>query len=261
MIGELGAIKAIDEEMKKSNSTISADVKLYAYSAGALVLLAYVCELTAEQMLELYAHLADVQMRIILEKGSLSPTLIHFESFKHIFKKCPHAYQKMNERRCRVGVTTANGFVFYKNFTSNEHLAEIMLASYHIPLFCTYDSKLDGRACIDGGILFERDRFVGDDPQKTLLIRNCLEPEPGSSHVSVEIPPIFIFIPIPSFFQKYFFDQGYERTRAFLKHPLAISPITAMSILNNIADLIWWMRFAQPVEYTYDDLITILSTK
>ena len=254
ILGELGAIRAIHDDRLRADSVISKDAKLYGYSAGALTLLAYVCGLSGEEMLAMYDDLADVQQTVLWERWSLSPTMVHLRSFKMLFERCPDAFQKMNEHNCRVGVTTKNGFAFYKDFTSNRQLAEIMVASYHIPLFCTYEAKLEGSACMDGGVLFDKSRFIGDNADECLVLSNVPGITSFSSHVTIDIPKLFIAVPVPGPFQRYYFDRGYRLTKRYLEHPTypLLDPET--SKWAHLIDLVWFFRDHQTIEYDEGDL-------
>jgi len=254
MIGDLGAINAICDERSKPNSSISKDVKIYCFSAGALAMLTHVCGLSGEDMLEAYDELSRIQWKVINEQWSLSPTLIHFYSFQWFFERCPHAYKRMNEHNCRVGVSTKDGFKFFKNFTSNRQLAEIMLASYHIPTFCTYNAKINGKSCVDGGALFDKGIFISDNPDECLIVSNIQGLTMNTSHVTIDIPKIFIALPIPGPFQQYYFDRGYKLTKRYLENPTNPKFEPETSKWGHLIDWVWLMRDNQAIEYDEDDL-------
>ena len=255
LLGEMGAIHAIDEHMRRDDSVIAKDVKFYSYSAGALVLLAFACGLDKEGMLAIYDDMADVQYSVMNDSWSLSPTKVHLESFKRLFERCPDAYERMNRLRCRVGVSVeGEGFRFFKDFKSNRQLAEIMLGSYHIPCLATYDARLDGKRCIDGGAMFELEKFVEGDPNECLIIKNCGEVISGEAHVRVDIPKLYIAMPIPGPSQRYYLNRGYRMTKQYLDNPHEVEFTELKNKWIPVIDRVWFLRRVQCISYTIDDL-------
>ena len=258
-IGELGVIAAIEEELRRPNSKVAPDVKLYGFSAGAFTLLAFACGITKEDQLKHYAAMSDAQLEVIATEFTLDPTRTIFESFKRVFTRFPDAYKRMNEKRCRIGVSTPDGFTFYKNFASNEQLAEIVLASFHIPIYCRYNSEIDGRACMDGAILYDRNKFVEGDANSALIVRSCFEEEEGASHIHLDVPPIFIVSPIPVLLRDYYYERGYDRAKHYFESPVDVKAATGAPFLLRFADLAWWLRRNQTTDVERADLLAYLE--
>ena len=58
----------------------------------------------------------------------------------------------LNKRGFTMGVTRFfNKYQKYTSWRNTEHLRECFHSSFHVPLYCSYKSGVDGRQAIDGG--------------------------------------------------------------------------------------------------------------
>ena len=164
----------------------------------------------------------------------------------------------MNEKRCRIGLSTPNGFKFYKNFKSNEELALIVIAALHIPFHSVHESIVNDQPCMDGVFQFERDHFVGDDLERNILIRTVNEEEEGYSHINVAIPSIFLFLPVPDFWRLDYYEKGYSETTKYLENPRQIKK-NSSSVLTALSEWFWWLRRIQPIYSQSIDLLKYIA--
>jgi hypothetical protein len=132
--------------------------KIYGNSAGALLGLMLLLGYTDEELRSVYDDIADRAIERILGNpfnfDSYCLTGHHFYVLDAIHKRFPDAYRQIGNRLF-IGVTPKSGFRWINKFKSNAHLFNTLLCSFQVPILCSYDAKIDGELCVDGGFGFD----------------------------------------------------------------------------------------------------------
>jgi hypothetical protein len=191
----IGVVKRIHEEYKKPDSQISRNVKLYGNSAGASM--AFMCLLVLYDIITIdYLESMATGNNNIFD----IPKMISY-SFTYLYTvmgdfstpKWPNDLHERITDVLHVGVTTRNGHKFISKFKSNFDIYNRIICSGTLVGLSTYESKIDGELCLDGGYSFSYDCL----PKDIMIIQGT-----HTMPVSLTIPPYFM--------RKCLIDAGYD---------------------------------------------------
>jgi hypothetical protein len=181
----VGTIKQLYQEYKKSDSRISKDTKFYGNSAGAAAALA--CYMIFNNMMTVeYIEGIILGTNNVFDKLrpiSFSLTHIYLDLADFIMNDWKEDFYKQLNGILHIGVTTKTGHKFIYNFKSNVEVYNAIMCSGTLVGLSTYESKIDGELCLDGGYTFSYKCL----PDNTKILQ-------GSARfpLSLTIPPYII---------------------------------------------------------------------
>ena len=220
----IGAFKSLQE---KYGRNIGKKMTVFCDSAGALLGLAFVLNMSIEEMRQIYIALADsAQTNGVMRKM----TIYHKEALNKILKN-KDDYKKVNGR-LHVGVT------FHKDkktkrfcyWNSNEELKHTLLCSFHIPFYCTYDARMFGNKVLDGAFGTK----ISDFPRKTITM-GMDERFDLSSNLTTKC----ITFPLDVQKMDSVIDDGYRKMTVFNsdreQKTICLFPVSVWKVLNNVS--------------------------
>jgi hypothetical protein len=222
---------------------------IYGVSSGALTVLLLVLDISFDEMYSIFSRCSSAA-HLGMIGGDISLTHQHYTVFNELFSRYPSAYELMNESDAHVGITTRSGFKWISKFESNQHLQEIMLGSFHIPLLCTHDPYYNGEMVLDGGIGFDESKFMEKYPDSTLTISTSTS---KMASIQCKVPKIQHIIPsyshedririILDAYNDTLRVTRYNKNGQIGTYPniVGMSPINPFHIEDYI-DYIWYIR-------------------
>lgn len=239
MIYQLGALSKLREEINNSNTI------LYGCSAGALSIVMFLLY-NDKFTLDLYNSITTNAFNTLLFNiNEINLTIQHLKTFDVINRDHPDAYKKLSNM-INIGVTTKDGFKWYNTFESNNDLFSILLASFHIPFLCSYNAKIDGNKCIDGGFGIDVDK---DLPEDCFVIcpKIYKSKQPKHSYLNGNIPVLFCAMPMPSMLIDYYYNKGQNDAIVYKQtYETHISPQYILDELSLPINIWWLLRESQP---------------
>ena len=184
------------------------DITVYATSAGAMIATFYMCQMTPDEMSQVFADVAAAAAdKIKSNPGQMCSyqlTQRHLEVFDVIHRLSPDAYKKCSGR-LKIGIYLDGiGFQWRDAFASNVDLFHTLLCSFNVPYLCNYNAQMDGVKCIDGGFGFVMSRDLPSDTFKITLYGN------NESDIDANIPFLHRALPPPKADWERYLVNGYD---------------------------------------------------
>jgi hypothetical protein len=238
MIYQMGAMRVIKDYSKYT---------FYGCSAGALAAAMILIGYTSEEMLKIYDDISnralDKMKREPYNYETYNLTNHHFEVLDMINKDYPDAYITLTRKELHIGVTLDSGFRWYKRFSSNAELFNILLCSFHVPFLCSYNASIGSSKCIDGGFGMIIDNHL---PPHTLVISPKNATSMRFDTLNGEMPVKICATPPPMKERMYYYTQGFKDMRRYVKHRKS-SQCRNVTDENSVPNSVWWfLRILQP---------------
>jgi len=138
------------------------DVTIYGVSAGALLALCMVLEMTPKELEEIYLELGNQA-----EKNGvfLKMTKYHNLALDKILKN-DDDYKKVNGK-LNIGISIfPNKHLIVNKWNSNQELRHDLHCTFNIPYYCNYKAIKNGKLALDGALTFDQKFY----PKDTLFI-------------------------------------------------------------------------------------------
>lgn len=195
----IGVFKSLREKYGKN---IGKKIEVYGDSAGSLLALCFLLNLSIDEMTRIYENLANSAIK----NGVIGKmTKYHHTSLDEILKN-KDDYKKVNGR-LHVGVTFNDKKVKrFSYWNSNEELRHTLLCSFHIPIYCTYNAKMYGTRVLDGCF----GANIHDFPKSVITIGMQKEYDISSNLSTKEC-----ISPLKKEKMKIVIKDGYEKMNAY----------------------------------------------
>lgn len=133
-------------------------INIYGVSAGALLALCMVLEMSPKELEEIYLDLANQadQNGVFFKM-----TKYHNDALDKILKD-ENSYKKVNGK-LHIGISVyPNQHIIINEWNSNQELRHDLHCSFHIPYYCTYNAIKNGKLALDGALTFDQSLYPDD---------------------------------------------------------------------------------------------------
>ena len=222
----IGVIKALEEQWedakKQSNGTLTGtlctNMKVSGDSVGAAIGAGLQLGMTWQELRALYLRLAKRAHTSGVWCGRM--TIYHEEMLDCIFKHS-ESVEMLEQRGFALGVTRFfNRYQKYTSWRDIKHLRECIHSSMHVPLYCAYQSGVDGLQAIDGGF---------SATSKNLEHIECSAGQGPTFHISMAPTMFEIAYPPSDEEVDRKIRQGYEATMAWERGTPPLETTTSSS--------------------------------